>query len=135
MKYANKIAAILFICFLIFWVLRAIYKRQELKHSFKLTTGRIDKITNPTYKNNNRTVQYEYEVDGKKYAGENSLTSCEGITGDSLRLLLVNHFFPIAYSTKDVSSSFIIITSADAQKFNYTIPDSMLVYDSVLTCK
>ncbi|MFL9482881.1 hypothetical protein ACI6Q2_08890 [Chitinophagaceae bacterium LWZ2-11] len=135
MKSSSRIIGVLVIVFCIGWVLSAVYKKQQLKNNFKLSEGHVNRIIKPTYKNSNRSIQYEYEVAEKKYSGESGFNVCEKISENDLNLLLVNKSFPVAYSVKDANQSIIIITRKDAAMFNYTIPDSMLVYDSILTCK
>jgi len=135
MKKINKYLGVFCIVFIVFWLMRNEYKNYQIKHDFKITIGRVNQITKATYKNNNRSILYEYNVDGEKHFGENSLASCDRLNGDKLRLLLVNQSFPVAYSIKDKNYSIIILTIRDAEEFNYKIPDSMMVYDSVLSCK
>lgn len=52
-----------------------------------------------------------------------------------VRALLENKNFPIAYSAKDESTCTILLTLENAQKFKYTFSDTLLRYDSILTCK
>lgn len=52
-----------------------------------------------------------------------------------MRLLFVGKQFPIAYSTKDISISNMILTLKDAERFKYKMPYSLLIYDSIIECK
>lgn len=70
-----------------------------------------------------------------KHCAERNFKFCDNQTMSKMRLLFVGKQFPIAYSTKDISISNMILTLKDAERFKYKLPDSLLIYDSILECK
>lgn len=135
MKKNNKIITASFIVIIVFWLLRSEYKNYQLKNNYKFSVGRINRVTTTEGKYNKPTLFYEFSINNNKQVNENLFSFCKNLSENDLSLLLVNKSFPVAYSVKDANQSIIIITRKDAAMFNYTIPDSMLVYDSILTCK
>ncbi len=134
-KMINIIGSVFFVSAIAIWVISNFYKYDQLSLNFAIEEGIINQIAPATYKNNNRSILYEYTVGGKKYTGENSLSLCGDLTNEKVRSLLVNRHFPVAYSPRDTTLSIIIITQKDAKRFNYAMTDSLRMSDSVLTCK
>ncbi|MBT9484328.1 hypothetical protein [Sediminibacterium sp.] len=135
MKHTKKIIAILVIGLIVFWLIWSEYKNRHLRTHFIITTGHITGITGTSYKNNNRSVLYDYEVAGKLLHGENNLAPCVKTDSQGLRLLLVNQEFPVAYDTDNFQKSDIILRQREAALYNYQIPPSRQYIDSVLSCK
>ena len=136
MKNTNKILSITVLAFIIFWICRSFYKSYQFKSGYKITVGQVNAISKPGWKSSgDYVVRYEYSVSGIKYIGNNNYNFCDGASTDKLSLILINKLFPVAYSVKDANQCGIIITQKDAAIFNYTIADSLLLYDSLLTCK
>ena len=134
-KIINIIGGCVFVSAIAIWVISNFYKYDQLSRNFAIAEGIVNQIAPATYKNNNRSILYEYTIEGKKYSGENSLSLCGGLTNDKVRTLLINQHFPVAYSPIDTSLSIIIITQKDAKRFNYKMTETMRKFDSVLTCK
>ncbi len=112
------------------------YENFQFKNDFKITIGQVNKITTPGWKNSgDYSMIYEYKINGRKYTGNNNYEFCGTITMQKMSELLVNQYFPVAYSSKDMAQSSIIVTQKSADMFNYKIPDSLLVYDSILSCR
>lgn len=135
MKNSKKIGIVLVFFSIVIWLIWAEVENLQLKNNYKFTWGTVSGITSATYKNNNRSVLYDYEVLGKKYKGENSFSTCNELTSDQLRILLVNKKFPVAYAVKNNSTSLIIISEKQALIFKYPTSDSLKIYDSILNCK
>ena len=134
-KIINIIGGSIFVSVIVIWVINNFNKYDQLSRNFVIAEGIVNQIAPATYKNNNRSIIYEYTIEGKKYLGENSLSLCGDLTNDKVRTLLINQRFPEAYSPNDSSLSIIIITQKDAKRFNYKMTESLRKFDSVLTCK
>jgi hypothetical protein len=117
------------------WVIYTEYKLYLLKKNFSVTTGQVIGITKETYKNNSKSILYSYEVNGKKYTGENGISSCRELSADELRILLTNHFYSVAYEKDDIENSSIIVTSKEAEIYNCKLTDEQKQIDSVLSCR
>ena len=103
---------------------------------YKFTTGHITEVNAPGWKNSgDYAVLYQYVVGNKVYQNNNNFKFCNYQTMQKMRIVLKDKKFPVAYSTKDATMSIMLITKKDAERFKYKIPDSLLIYDSILTCK
>ena len=89
------------------------------------------------YKNSpgDYTVLYEYKILGASYHCNNSFYYCGDLDLNKINGLLENKSFPVAYAINVHKLGKIFLTQKDADEFNYPLPDSLLIYDSVLTCK
>ncbi len=136
MKNVNKYLGYAVLFFIVFWIGRGIYKNNQFKGDYKITTGRVNGITSPGWKGyGDYSLLYDYTVNGIRYTSNHNYKLCNGLSKDKVGSLVINKSFPIAYSVKDITQSVMIITQEDATMFNYVIPDSLLSYDSLLTCK
>ena len=78
MKNINRIGALLIIGFLVFWLIRSLYKNFQFKNDFEITIGQVSKITTPGWKSSgDYSMLYEYTINGKKYVGNNNYTFVE----------------------------------------------------------
>ncbi len=123
--------ALFFVAFL-----AMLYNAYQFRHHFAFTVGRVTRITPPRYRTTgNYSVLYEYKVKDKVYSQHNSYNYCRGQTMAQIRTLLIGKHFPVAYGTKDNSAATMLLTQENADKFKYTLPDSLRIYDTILTCK
>ncbi len=123
------------ILFCVFWIAKGFYTDSEFNHNFKITSGQVNRVTNVLRQSDNRNIEFEYYVNGEKIVRNNIIHLCSNLTDEKLRQLLINKSFPVAYDLKDADVSSIILTSEDAHNFDYKISDSLLICDSILTCK
>lgn len=133
-KRVKSIMVILVLVFIVGWIFFSSYKTQHLRDNFKITTGKVTGITGTSYRNNNRSIFYDYEIDGMLFHGENNLAPCIKMTGQELRLLLVNQDFPVAYDVSDYNKSEIILRHREAEFYKYQIPVARKSIDSILSC-
>lgn len=134
-KYSKAIITVLFIGFIVFWIVWTEYKSHSIKNNFALTIGKVTGITKQTYKNKSKSIIYTYEVNGIRYTGENGLSSCNEMTSEELRMLLVNKLFLVAYEKGDVENSSIIISQDEAEIYNCKLTDEQIQVDSIISCK
>lgn len=136
MERANKYLGYVILAFIIFWIVRVFYRDNQFKGDFKITTGRVNSITTPGWKAyGDYSLLYEYTVNGIRYRSNKNYKLCNNQSRDIVGSFVINKFFPVAYSVKDASQSVMIMTQDDANMFRYTIADSLLSYDSLMTCK
>jgi hypothetical protein len=136
MKKINSLVGPIIAAFLIIGVIYAFYKSDQLHHHYAFTNGMVTQITSPGYKNyGDYSVLYEYKVNGQTYHDNDNCKYCPGQNMGQIKALLIGKKFPVAYGTKDASAGVLLLTQDDADKFKYTLPDSVKFYDSVLTCK
>ncbi len=134
-KKVNRTIGIVFILFCLLVIIRSFYSNHELENDFAVSVGKVNKVSNVLRQSGNWYFSYEYDINGKKFPGEGIHSLCGNLTLEKLRAFLVNKSFPVAYSRKDTSTSVMILTKDLADKFKYDLPDSLLMYDSILTCK
>jgi hypothetical protein len=135
-KDVNKYTGFVVLFFIVFWIGRSIYKNYQFKGDYKITIGRVNGIASSGWKSSgDYSLLYDYTINGIRYTANSNYNLCDGLSKDKVGSLVINKFFPVAYSVKDVTKSVIIITQKEATIFNYVIPDSLLSYDSLLTCK
>lgn len=136
MKKANKIGGYLALAFLIIMASFAIYKGYQFRHHFAFTTGTVTEITPPGYKSSgDYSILFEYKVNGKVYRGNNNPNFCDGQSIEQIKALLLGKQFPVVYGIKSPSAGFMLLNQDYANKFKYTLPDTVRYYDSILTCK
>lgn len=136
MKRNKKITGIIFIGLVFIWLAWNLFKTYQFKHNYSFVNGRVTRIDGPGWKSSgDYAVLYEYLINGKKYTGNNNYNFCGDLNFESIRTLLQGKTFPILYSDKDKNQSILILTKANAEKYNYKMLDSLLIYDSILTCK
>ena|ERR1700677_4703280 len=136
MKKLNKIFGPVIAAFLIIGVIYAFYKRDQLHHYYAFAVGTVKAITPPGYKSyGDYSVLYNYEVNGHAYRNNLNCKICSGQTMTQIKALLIGKQFPVAYDTKDPVTGVLLLIQDDADKFKYTLSDSLKFYDSVLTCK
>jgi hypothetical protein len=114
-----------------------IYRAFQLRNNFRFTTGHIYDIraSGNKYNAGDFAIFYEYFVDGVKYQGDNGYFYCDSGSLKKIKLLFMGKSFPLVYAENIHGAGFLIITQKGADKYNYTIPDSLRMYDSVLSCK
>jgi hypothetical protein len=137
MKNKNKIIiAFVFVVFLL-WIGWGVYRGVDLKNNFVITIGHIDKISRPGWKSSgDYAIIYSYNIQGRIFKGDDAYNYCGYLNNEqSVAELIVGKSFPVAYSTKENGYSVVILTKEIAKNFDYNISDSLLVYDSILTCK
>ncbi|HXB94206.1 MAG TPA: hypothetical protein VNU70_03570 [Puia sp.] len=132
----NKIGGYIAAAILIGLVIFLFYKGYQIRHHFAFTTGRVVEITKPGWRNSgDYSVLFEYVVKGKMYGNNNNYNYCSGQSRAGMKSLLVGKQFPVVYAVKEPSGGFMLLTQQYAEKYKYQLPDSVLYYDSVLTCK
>jgi len=135
-KYGKRVLGAMFFLMIVGYIVWSQLQINQLKNDFIIVAGKITGIANPGWKNSgDYSLLYEYQVAGRLYKGNDNYNFCEGQNRQKIGLLLINNSFPVAYSNKYNNISMLILTRKQAEKINYKIPDSLLVYDSVLTCK
>ncbi len=133
----NKIGGTIILIFLVIGILLTFYRNHQLKNNFKIVVGKVTEVQASGWKNSpgDYAVLYEYFVEGKKYSNNNNYNFCNNLSLQRVRLLLKNKSFPVAFAVEAPNSGIMIIKKEEAAMFNYENPDSLLIYDSVLTCK
>jgi hypothetical protein len=135
MKYIKIITTVLLSILIAFWLFWSDYKIRHLRTNFIITTGHITGITGASFKNNNRSVLYDYLVNGKTLHGENNLSPCVTMNSQELLQLLANTKFAVAYDFDDTSKSEIILREREAKIYKFHLPQSLKFIDSLLSCK
>jgi hypothetical protein len=136
MKKANKIGGYLALAFLIIMASLAIYKGYQIRHHFSFTTGIVTYITPPGYESSgDYSIVFEYKINGEVYHGNNNPNFCDGQNREQIKSLLLGKQFPVVYAVKSPSAGTMLLTQDNADRFKYTLPDSVRYYDSILTCK
>ena len=126
----------LVLTFLIIAFLAMIYKAYQFRHNFAFTIGQVIRITPPGYRTTgDYSVLYEYEINNTVYTESNSYNYCGFQNMAQIKALLIGKHFPVAYGTKDPSTGTMLLTQENADIFKYQLPDSLRVYDTILTCK
>jgi hypothetical protein len=134
MKKINKTHIVVSL-FVIGFLCMLYYGYQFRKH-FAFTTGTVAYITPPGYKGSgDYSIVFEYTVNGERYHGNNDLKFCAGQDRTQMKTLLLGKRFPVVYGTKSPSIGYMLLSQDYADKFKYTLPDSVRYYDSVLYCK
>ena len=134
-KQKNKIGGYIGIAFLVVAFVLMVYNALDFGRHHKFTQGIVTNITG-TYKDGgNYSIIFQYSVNGKKYFGNNNDNFCGDLTMGKIRTLLIGKTFAVAYSENHVSVGAMIIKKDFAIKMGCNLPDSCLVYDSILTCK
>ncbi len=135
-KKINKIGGIVVGICLVVGIFVIFYKKHQFMQSYNFTIGKITTVTIPGWKSSgDYSILYEYKIQGKEYFNNENYTFCDRLTMTKVRSLLLNKTFPVAYSINDASVCSMVITIENSKRFNYKISDSLLVYDSILTCK
>jgi len=136
-KKLNKMIGLAIMIIFLISIIVILYDKKHFMNDYSISYGRIIYVNAPSWKSSgDYGVVYEYLVNNQKYHGDNNFIFCDRYqTIAKMKTLLLNKQFPIAYSVKERDISLILITKETAKKFNYIIPDSLLIYDSILTCK
>jgi hypothetical protein len=134
MKKINKTHIV--VSLFIIGFLCMIYYVYQFWHHFAFTTGTVIAITPPGYKGSgDYSIIFEYSVNGELYHGNNDPNFCSGQDMAQIKALLLGKRFPVVYGTKSPSVGHVLLSQDYADKFKYTLPDSVRYYDSVLYCK
>ena len=133
-KKINKIAGITILIFLAGGVLFALYMRYQLFHHYAFTSGKIREITTAKARGA-YTILYDYRVNNSLHHGEQEFDYCPGWGRKRIDSFLVGKSFPVVYAVDWPSADNMLIKQERAALFNYKLPDSVLYYDSVLTCQ
>ena len=134
MKKINK--GHIFVGLFIFAFLCMLVKVYLFWHYYAFTTGTVTAITPPGYKNSgDYSIIFLYTVNGEQYHGNNNLDFCSGQNRKQIEALLLGKCFPVVYGTKSPSGGGLLLNQDYADKFKYTLPDSVRYYDTVLYCK
>jgi hypothetical protein len=133
----NKIIIVVVFVVFLLWIGWGVFRGVDLRNNFEITIGQIDKISNPGWKSSgDYAIIYSYNINGRIFKGDDAYNYCGSLNNEhSVAELIVGKSFPVAYSTKENGYSVIILTKEIAKNFDYNISDSLLVYDSILTCK
>jgi hypothetical protein len=132
----NKIGARIAVSLFIIGFLCMLYYGFQFRHHFAFTTGIVTDITPPGYKGSgDYSIVFEYMVNSERYHGNNDREFCRGQDKAQLKALLLGKRFPVVYGTKSPSIGYMLLSQDYADKFKYTLPDSVRYYDSVLNCK
>jgi|GEM_PF-3285661 len=136
MKKKNKIGGYLALAFLIIGFLYMLYKGYQLRHHYAFAVGTVTEITPPGYKSSgDYSILFEYKVNGNIYRGNNNPNFCDGQSREQIKALLLGKQFPVVYGIKSPSAGFMLLDQDYANKYKYTLPDSVRFYDSILNCK
>lgn len=136
MKKIDKIGGPIIAALLIIGFIIMLYKGYQFRHHYAFAVGTVIAITPPGYKSSgDYSVMFNYKVNGKIYGGNNNLDFCSGQNRAQIKTLLTGKQFPVVYGIKSPSIGYMLLTQDYADKFKYTLPDSVKYYDSVLTCK
>ena len=136
MANQNKILGYLGGAFFVFMIGYIFVKGYLLHHHFAFTKGTVTRIIGRGYKgSSDYYVLFEYTVNGEVFHADDGFNYCGGQNMDQVKSLLKGKQFPVVYATKSPSGGAILLRQDFANKFNYTLPDSVKVYDSVLNCK
>jgi hypothetical protein len=132
----NKIGSYIVVSLFVIGFLCMLYKAYQFWHHFAFTTGTVIAITPPGYKSSgDYSIIFKYTVNGESYHGNNNPNFCSGQNRAQIKALLLGKQFPVVYGTKGPSAGVMLLNQDYANKFNYTLPDSIRYYDSVLNCK
>jgi hypothetical protein len=132
----SKVGARIAVSILVVGFLCMLYFGFQFRHHFAITTGTVTSITPPGYKGpGDYSIVFEYTVNGELYHGNNDLEFCRGQDRERLKALLLGKRFPVAYGTKSPSIGYMLLNQEYANKFKFTLPDSVRYYDTVLNCK
>lgn len=136
-KVMKKKYSIIFVLLFISVVLiYGFFQERKLAVNHLITKATITSVRKPGYRQSgDYTYYYMYFVNGKKYTDGKDGNFCGNQTLFSIRSLLVNKCFPVVYSVANPRWNDLILTSIKAEEFNYQLPDSLKIYDSILTCK
>ena len=135
-KKLNRIGTFIVVSFFIGMLSFILLERHRLLHNYAFTTGNVVEITKPGWRNyGDYSILYNYEINGKVYNANSNFKYCYGQGMASLASLLVGKKFPVAYARESPFAADILLTQDNADRFKYTLPDSLRFYDSVLTCK
>jgi hypothetical protein len=136
MQKIDKIGGPIIAVFLVAGIVYAFYKSDQLHQHYAFTGGTVTAITPPGYRGyGDYSVLYTYVVNGRTYHDSKNYKSCSGQTRGQIKALLIGKHFPVVYDTIDAATGILLLIQDDADKFRYTLPDSVQFYDSVLTCK
>jgi hypothetical protein len=134
----NKIFIAIIICFFLIGGFYTIYSRYQLKHNYEITVAHIYDIQVAGYRNGgDYSILYEFYVNGKKYINNNNYNYCGDLNLNKIRSLLKGKDIAVAYpsAAHNLGIGQLLLTQRDAERFNYKISDSLLIYDSIFTCK
>lgn len=133
---ARKIILLFVLAFSLFTIY-IIHKNSQFDKNYAYAIGTIWKISGPGYRQGgNYAVLYKWEVDGKTYTNGVNYSFCGDLSFEKVKQLLIGIKIPIVYSAKDPKwGSEILLRKFDSDRFGYNYPDSLLRYDSILTCK
>jgi len=130
----KKIGVTIILTFLIGGVLFALFSRYQLFHHYSFTTGQIRGITTAKARGA-YTILYDYRVNKSLHHGEQTFDYCPGWGRKRLDSFLRGKQFPVVYAVNLPFADNLLIKKGRAALFNYKLPDSVLYYDSVLTCQ
>ena len=117
-----NIASLIFLFFLIFIIVKVLYKGNQLKKYGIVITGKIVLIT----KNNNvkggggSSIKYNYSYDNSDYID----FSANSGTLNDYENDFINKFFPVLLNPK-TKESVILIFKDDFEEYNVPFPDSL----------
>ncbi len=122
---------------LLFFLVIGFIKRGEFEKEHKIAVGFVKEISRPGSKSSgDYSILYEFYIDNRAVVNNSNYFLCNDLTYATVREILVNKSFPVAYSDGLLfRQNSLIITLKDAERFNYNFPDSLLIYDSLLSCK
>ena len=125
------------VCFVSAWIIYGLIQQKQFRNDYKEAVGTITdiRIGRTKVSPGDFTLLYEYTVGGKKYTDGISCNLCENLTISTVKNLFLGKSFPVLFSRKKPSWNNIMIKKDMAINMNYTYPDSLLRFDSVLTCK
>ena len=130
----KNISATIIGCFILFWIIYTQVKIEHLNKNYKLASAQTTHVSPPPSKSNYRQLDYEFFVNGKKYTGSASAGNCEDYKLTDLSWLLVNRTFKVAYDSSDPTVSTLISNERAAKKFNQSVNDTILHFDSIINC-
>ena len=113
-----------------------LYKRNQFRKNYAFTAGRIIEVTIPGWKSSGEySINFKYIANNKEYSSNQEYKYCGDLTMSKVKTLLMGKQFPVAYSISDEGTCIMLLTLKNAEGFKYQLPDSIKMYDAIMTCK
>jgi hypothetical protein len=112
------------------------YRAWLVKKDHRFTIGVVTSVGEPGYRSTgDYAINYEYYLDGHRHYMNFNSKFCGNLTIHELNERLSGKHVAVAYSTQHPGDCVLLITLEMAEKYHFVMPDSLKVYDSLLTCK
>ncbi|MBZ5858575.1 DUF3592 domain-containing protein [Flavihumibacter profundi] len=122
----NIIAIVVVIGFASIWIIWGFWGKSKLNENHSSQTGIITKCTYGGKGNGGHIlVEYNYELNGKKYIGTYSILSSKITQGDCEKAF-VGKYFPLIYNPDNPANSRMLILPIDFDRISLQFPDSLM---------